>query len=867
MSQKDMILSMIDKGLTLPSNATGGFKTFKQLSAVQIYNLVRQCAEYSKLDLEYSNEPLQYIMYDARIVLVSATAGAGKTTLTCNKIDREIRLRGTNPRTICMLSFNNDSVADIKRKMQHVVNNNNLVTRRFGIMLEERDMPNIRSLNSLTYNLVDQYKDYWNLGSLNIITNEDANILMSKVVNAIADDMKSFEVSENLIANCLSIYDLLNETCKSVYDLKNNSLILDTGVSPDVIDRIIASYKSHLHVDNKFHHSDTARLVLERCEIDEDFRHIVENLYELIVVDELQDISESVFRLIKIMVNTKNRLIAIGDGDQAIYGFKGSRPDTCFKFKEDFPDAVLCTLSVNRRCSEEILNYAKCVINSLNKRIPQELKAIRPGGIVDIHHYGDSTEAIKDIAAYLRDIPKDILGKMCIGFRKNVTCYYIAQKLMEEGIPFRVRPEMMPGQDKLSQHLKGIFAMLKSPTNLDLAFQSLYKVSAIKKITEKEKEKLFSELEDYMDENDLEYFYELPAEVLPVRYGKQRLIADQFKILEQASTLVRKRGTMREVMELIYKQFEDSYWTFTRAVTSFQQELEDMVRDIYSKDETYIEFQCRKKEMEDNIQRYISKGYGIKLSSFHSLKGLEFNEVFLVELDGKNLPLLRVSETMSDAEISDLIDEELRLFYVAVTRARDKLHLYWSITQPSTVEQINTDYLKITSNINVDDIDTTIEFNDDVTGDISWDTDSQTDSNIDDMTNEDDLIDVDVNLDFDNSTSDNATTDLFSSDDDIEVDLSSEINVDLSELEVNMPTSDLANKIKEDIQQVPKESKVSQEKLTSDIINESVNSFHQQEAEETIHLREDFVDVKNGDQLQNVLGFICKVIDTKEVSK
>lgn len=830
MNQQQLIKHMIDEGLTSPSNSKGYFETFKKLSSAQIYQLILRCGKQARLDYSYSNEPIYYLMRDARIILVSATAGAGKTTLTCNKVDREIRFIGRNPRRVCMLSFNNDSVNDMKRKMLQVIETNNLVTRQYGIYLDEKAIPNIRSLNSLTYNLMDQYKEYWHISRIDIITGEEAIIEMSKTLNALSVDIPEIMVSEDLISNCLAIYDLLNETCSTIQNIHNMSAVIDTGLSVEILEKIIDSYSAKLHIKGKFHHSDTARMILQRCEEDESFRKVVENLFDLIVVDELQDISESVFRLIKIMVNTKNRLIAIGDGDQSIYGFKGARPDTCYKFKDDFPEAELCTLSVNRRCAENILNYAKEVIKGIKNRIPQDLKSIREGGNVLINYYSDNNEIIDYLANYLSSVPKEQLGRMCIGFRKNVTCYYITQKLMEHGIPFRVRPDMMPGADKLSGHLKGLFSILKSPSNISLALTHLYKITPLKKLSDNDRKKLVEGLDIYMEENDLEYFYEIPAELLPLRNYKKSEYLEAIEIIEKASNLLRRRGTMKQVLDLIYPLFEKYFWNFTRAVSSFQPELEDMVRSIHSQDETYIEFQYRRKEMEDRIKRYMDKGYGIKLSSFHSLKGLEFDEVFLIELDANNLPLIKCSDNVTDEELTNLVNEEMRLFYVAITRAKNKLHTFWSNVNISPLAYINDNFETQTSNLALDlDLDS----------DINTDLDLDLDLNLDA-----DVINVDLNLDISEDTK--------------PIKDKAEFTDEVNESKEDIKTSQIsADEKVVDVKKNNEASVVFKPHYDFSFLDENIKDIG---TESNIHLREDFLDVKCGDELQNVLSFICNVI-------
>ena len=356
----------------------------------------------------------------------------------------------------------------------------------------------------------------------------------------------------------------------------------------------------------------------------------------------------------------------------------------------------------------------------------------------------------------------------------------------------------------------------------------------------------------HIDEYDLEYFYEIPSHVLPLRNNRGQELEDVFKELEKASKLVRKKGTMKEILAIIFPLFEKYFWNFTRAVTSFQPELEEMVKDIYSQDETYIEFQHRKKEMEDRIKRYTDKGYGIKLSSFHSLKGLEFDEVFLVELDAANLPLIKCSENATDEEITSLIDEELRLFYVAVTRAKDKLHTFWSEVNVSPVENINKNF-----ELNLSDLDLNLDI---------------------DVDEEPENLDLVLSIDLDEeikSDTEASFSAVLNNIPDVSQELPEDIDFSIISTSSQTDTND-AIESKEVSEETETES-LSTSTETSNVVNTMLfkphfdfstieENINEVGVESSIHLREDFVDIKNGNELQNVLGFICNVIEAKEVN-
>lgn len=703
-SLDSLVIEMKKRGLTLPSMDKSVVKKFKPLTVNQIYQLLKQCCVALGYDID--NENLYYLMNDARIVLVLATAGSGKTFSICIKILIKILLQGMNPNKVCILSFSKKSVGDIKLRIESTMRSFNIVCRRFDIYLDSSEVPNVRSLNSLTYNIVDQFSDKFGLAKLRIADDSVVKEVMGNAIKSCERDTGKFKASDSMVPDMVSLYNLLNETLEDVEDYKDHSYIINNNLTVELVNRIMNSYKALMKIKGLVTHSDTGKMILDLAEVDEEFKYKLSEFYNLVVVDEIQDVSEATFRIIKLLVGDDNELWGVGDGDQSIYKFKGSRPNNCQLFSKEYKDAITCHLTLNRRCGDNILEMGRIILKNTPGRKGEMPRALKKGGKVTHHMYSNQLEPIEDLVLKLSKEDKTNLGDYCIAFRRNFSAFYIVNLLLENGIPFQVRDDFRPGEDLFSRSIGDALALLRSPSNIPLIARALFKISGVSKqpplnmlnkvLGKKHKRNDLYDMEivkfyyeECMELEDCDYFYELPEKYFNIRQGNDDF-EEKMESLKNLSREVSKGAMLYEVVPKVKELLDKNYWYSTKKYVNFPDELEDMVMKDMSREMSYIAYKHLKGEQEERIKRYTVKGMGVQLSTMHTLKGLEFKEVHIIELDSTNMPM--VNNKGSDKEILDDISEEMRLLYVAVTRAKESLHMYWSSVEPSSLLPLVEEY-------------------------------------------------------------------------------------------------------------------------------------------------------------------------------
>lgn len=910
MNKFTLLQYMIDNNITLQSVDASKLPLQKPLNPNQIYNITNEAALSMGLNLE--NEPFYYIFNDKRALFVRATAGAGKTTITLFKIVKDIALRGLNPRGSCILSFSKSSVRDVEEKIKTMIFKFNIVTQRYGIHIGTDSIPNIRSLNSLTFNIVNQFKTDFGLEKFTIISDELAMSTMKRILlNNLANT--EYTATDNMAKALIRLHDYSNEVLANVEDMANDSVVTDVNLPLELIEHLLGIYRTTIKIQGTLHQSDTCRLIVERCQTDNKFKDFIGNLYNTIVIDEAQDVSKCVYMLLLYMINDKNNCRIIGDDDQRIYGFKGALQEGCQKFREDISDIEVCKMSVNRRCSKNVLEYAKVILNNIQGRIPMEVNALRENESKPIiKYYNDKFTVIDEIASTL-NIDNSKLNDICIGYRKNITCFYIVNKFLELGIPFRIKDDFKPGSDLLSRSLKDIFELLQNPSSTKKAVGTLFKICGIKKLPPLEiidevldkKGKLTQKdlsnpeiIKDYYDEifdiEDLEYFYEIPIKYLGIKNNGSTPEDDMLKIKELSQRL-KKRENICNILMDIMALFNKNYWCYTKMLTDFPQDLEDLIMRDFSREMSWIEYKFMKIDQEEAIRKYTAKGIGVQLSTMHALKGLEFQTVHLIELEDGSFPLINDIDGYSDEEVTQLVNDELRLFYVACTRAKDNLYLYWSNKNPSAFKFLNDEYLKKFSDDSTNDSleasvfsdlkdfsDTSVPTLDNLSdlANVTLDTDLNLDLNLDNVNSNDLDLKLELNLDK-NQNEENVTVTNVSSlvnelefKENIEEDSSYVEKIDdlnlFNESSINDSKydqeSEKINKALDEVKNTKSLKEVefndlSQLKTVIDTsIPEYIGDMTEDEIREMFHPEEDFKDVKNGEELSAFLSLVAQRI-------
>ena len=729
MSQREVAEYLINNKKLQPSLPTTNSNNtwYKELTPTQIYRLTMECAKALKLNLE--PEPLYYILNDAKNVGVAAIAGSGKTTSTTFRLFRQICLSGFKPQRICVMTFTKESEKDLIKKFKYIKNTCNPILKRFGIFFDDTQIPIIKTLNSLTYNIILDFPEVFGQKPKNYIVSDTVAFLKMEEVLKLYSDSLNLTVHDNLAKNLINYYNIRIESCLSYEELSKNSEIKNAGFTAQSLEIVFKSYKTKLEILNVCHQAETCEQILNMCKVNPDFENKLKNLYDYIIIDEAQDVTENVKRLLKILINDKNKSCFIGDDDQRIYAFRGSLNVRLIDLFKEFNTSEVCTLSLNRRCKEEILNFSKCILSKIPSRFPMEIRANKKGGEVNLHFYEDRNVVYNTLCKKFESINLENFKSVCIGYRNNITGFILSNLFLDKGIPYIIKDSYKPGNDFLSKALYGIFNMLNLPSNTKAIAENLFKVSCInKKPISLDKvyeiiprEKLFKYyhketlsykdlsnealIDLYVDEifklEQKTYFYDVDYSQyfgIQPRFNIDDLQED-LKILKKLSKDIRgeniyfEPAPLKNIVEKLRPQFNKYYWFFTKKTKQFPNELEEVIiHDMTKNDETYMQYLERRENQLNEISKLANRGLGVTLSTFHSMKGLEYDEVILIDLEEGIFPSVRITEETTEAEFISLMEEELQLFYVASTRPRDKLTMYWNSKNKSIFYPIVEDY-------------------------------------------------------------------------------------------------------------------------------------------------------------------------------
>lgn len=669
-SLDEIVSNMEKKGLT---------KASKKYSVKSINKIMKLVMD--KVNLKPDQEQYQFIMCDNNRILCEATAGSGKTTMSEVKVIREKLINGLLGKNCLALAYNEHTAKDMSKRHEQLVS----TMRRFigGTNCDSDIVSRTFHSNAIAWLEECGHKvDVINVQK-SLLTESDRKIestFMKKVVTMRFKKKEiKREIDDLLIVNLLSMDAYVRERMftKEEYDKCEQFSAIDLAV--DEIEDIFTYYrKLKMEINDKLDFTDVLCKFYELLRDHEDVRKRVQSAYNLVVLDEYQDMSELMNKCLELMLGEDTKFIAIGDSDQAIYGFRGTTPMNCLKFKEHFPDGVVLTMGQNRRCSEKILDFANNLISTNSLRYPKDIYTNKKGGSVTNLYYKTSKGQIMEIIKRLKDKPVEELNKVCITYRNKESSYMVTRLLLENRIPFIVKSGFKPYSDVLSKSLYSAFNMLRHPTVKVYQKEALAKL--LPGITMTSLNQKIDKAEDGTTWQELDL-----AEFEHIRNFKETLY-----ILKELQKSVREEKPMNCYFELLYNILCRHYWNFVKRQINFSEELEKIILEPYRTSMTFDEFSDSIMDSMELLRDYSSRNNGVYITTFHGLKGLEFDDVYIIDLEDNIFPnFKRVdSSTMSVALKQEAKEEAVRLFYVVLTRAKKSITAFWNNKNPSCMLSI-----------------------------------------------------------------------------------------------------------------------------------------------------------------------------------
>lgn len=597
--------------------------------------------------MNLSKEQIDAIQHIKGPALVLAVPGAGKTTVLIHRTANLILNHQIGPDRILSITFSRASARDMKNRFHKLYGDISHIPVHFS------------TIHSFSYSVIREYA-YKNRIRYTLIEDSKRDLNKSEILKRIY-----FSVNNEYITD-----EKLETIINSIGYIKNMLITPDEFLSQYKINisnfkEIYRNYENYKRNNNLLDFDDMLTLTIEILNKDNHLLNKYRTRYQHIQVDEGQDTSKAQMEIIKTISYPKNNLFIVADDDQSIYGFRGAYPKGLFEFSKIYKNGKVFYMEQNYRSTKNIVHISNKFIkqNSLryNKNIFTENDYLEPINIVKVNTLEEQYKYLLDDISSHKDY-----ANSAILYRNNISAIGIIEYLDRHDIPFYMRDNKM----KFFSHwiigdILCFFQLAHNPTDIE-AFENIY--FKMKGFTSKKQlnyiktlnynQSVFDRLLKYPGLNNFykQNFLELKLDFKKLSklppYEGISYIEKELKYKDYLKESCMKLGyTMDTLMTILH---------FVKIIASRTKNLNELTGRL-----KYLEYISNKSKEVKN---------GITLSTIHSAKGLEFQRVYIVDLIDGDFPNTTSIDDFLKGNIETL-EEERRLFYVGMTRAKKYLNL------------------------------------------------------------------------------------------------------------------------------------------------------------------------------------------------
>lgn len=584
----------------------------------------------------FNEAQAQAIQHTDGPCLVLAGPGSGKTLTIVNRVKYLIEKQKVRPEEILVVTFTRFAAAEMKS--------------RLCLVMGKRDLPvTVGTFHGIYYGIL---KWAYRMNQENILSETEKYQILRGVINK--ERMEIFDEE-----------DFIQDIAAEIGKVKNNRIPLEEFVSEkcsaDAFRNIYRNYEQHRKELKKIDFDDMLVLCYELFQSRPDVLAQWQKKFRYVLIDEFQDINRIQYDVIRMLAQPENNLFVVGDDDQAIYGFRGADSELMLGFGKDFPDAKQILLGMNYRSTANIVQNSLKLIENNVERYSKKLEANREGGsCLHIQEVKDPVEEAEYVLEEIQKCKENGIKEeeIAILFRVHTDARAVVEAMVERKIPFQMK-EHLPN---IYEHFiaKDIMAYFRLATGARHRQDFLQIMNRPKrylgrdsvagaKVSFEDMRKFYCDKDWMIDRIDqFEWDVKMLMKMAPyaaIQYIRKRIGYDDF-LKEYAFTHQINRSDLNEVLA----EIEEAAKAFSS------------VEEWFAHVEEYTET-LKVKEKERNRPRP-----GVRLMTIHASKGLEFKQVFLIAANEGRIPYQKAK---TDKEI----EEERRLFYVAMTRAKDFLKI------------------------------------------------------------------------------------------------------------------------------------------------------------------------------------------------
>lgn len=592
--------------------------------------------------MKFTSQQVDAIKHFEGPALILAVPGSGKTTVLLNRILNLIKNHNIDSSEIISITFSKPQGIDMEKRF-------------LAQNPEFRGKITFKTIHAFCYEIVRNYMKLKNIKKTLIEGNKEFNRIL--ILKRVYYQKNYKKLSDEEINDFFSIYDF---TKNKMYDfegyIRKNHFISNRSLMLKLY-----NLYDEIKIQNNFmDFNDLLILANEYISTDKKLLKALKNRYKFFQIDEGQDTSTLQFEIIRKIVFPENNVFIVADDDQSIYSFRGASPENLLNFKNIYPNSKIFFMDKNFRSTKNIIKISNKIIQGNKIRYEKSSKhTTEESSQIMLFKVKNSIIQARELVKRIFEInPNETIGVL---YRNNISSLYVADILKNNSIEFFIKENKFDFySNRILNDVKNILLFSEDTTDLEVFKRIYFKLNAyIKKdFIAKLEYKPYNQcvLESLLDLDELNDFY----------LNKFTSLRNDFKRL--------KRMKMEDkidciLYELGYGDYLDNFNDFSNLNYNL---IFDLIKYLSKDLKTFDEFIEKLDNLKELLKNASNSNSNISISTIHSAKGLEYDNVFIMDLIDGEFPQKSILNSFDEK----LLEEERRLFYVAMTRAKKRLFLF-----------------------------------------------------------------------------------------------------------------------------------------------------------------------------------------------
>ncbi len=589
--------------------------------------------------MSFNEAQKQAVTHQDGPCLVLAGPGSGKTLTIVNRIRNLISECKVRPEEILVITFTKYAATEMKNRF-------------YSLMDGKHPAVTFGTFHGIYYGIL---KWAYRFGPQNILSEEEKFQMIRQIVSR--QELEDADDEE----------DFLREITAEIGVVKNNGLKIEeyetSRCGTETFRNIYLEYERMRKAERKIDFDDMLVLCFELFTKRPDILAKWQQKFRYILIDEFQDINQVQYDVIRMLAMPENNLFVVGDDDQSIYGFRGADAKLMFQFQKDFPGAKEILLDVNYRSTANIVSNSLRVIANNELRFDKKIRAHKPKGqTVHVQEVKDPVEEAQYVIGEMKrrmeqGVPAE---EIAVLFRIHTDARPLVEALMEAQIPFQMKEHLPNLYDHfIAKDIMAYFRLACKDYSRSFFLQVMNRPKRYlgrdclpeRTVSFEDMRKFYCDKDWMQDRIDqFEWDLKMLAKMAPyaaIQYLRKKIGYDEF-LREYAASHRLKTADLYEVLS----------------------EIEEGAKPYQTLEEWFVHVEEYSEVLRKRAQMRQASQEGVSLMTMHAAKGLEYDTVFIIETNEGRIPYQKAEKTQG-------VDEERRLFYVAMTRAKEALKIVY----------------------------------------------------------------------------------------------------------------------------------------------------------------------------------------------